>query len=75
MSFPFRPAFMKASPVHRIIAYEEVNARPLKASDAKTGAPSVFQVLTSTLKDAPEQADSVNVSVLLKAPGITSAVT
>jgi len=53
-----------------MIAYDDENARPLKASDAKTGAPSLLQVLESTPRLAVEQANSDHVSVLLSCPVI-----
>ena len=70
ISFPFRPTRMKASPVHLMIAYDDENAKPLKASDAKTGAPSLLQVFESTPRLAAEQANSDHVSVLLSCPVI-----
>lgn len=39
-SRPFKPAFMKASPSHRMRAYVRAKASPLNASDATRGAPS-----------------------------------
>ena len=70
MSFPFRPTRMNASPVHLMIAYDDENANPLKASDANTGAPSLLQVLESTPRLAAEQANSDHASVLLSCPVI-----
>jgi hypothetical protein len=61
---------MNASPVHRITAYDDENASPLNASDANTGAPSLFQVLESMPRLATEQASSDHVSVLLSCPDI-----
>jgi hypothetical protein len=62
---------MNASPVHRMIAYDDENANPLKASDANTGAPSLLQVFLSTPRLATEHANSDHVSVLLSCPVIS----
>lgn len=59
---------MKASPVHLMIAYDEEKARPLNASDANTGAPSLLQVLESTPRLAAEHASNDHASVLLSCP-------
>lgn len=75
ISFPFRPTRIKASPVHLIIAYDDENANPLKASDANTGAPSLLQVLESTPRLAAEHANSDHASVLLSCPGIVVSET
>jgi len=61
---------MNASPVHLMMAYDDENARPLKASDANTGAPSLLQVLESTPRLAAEQASSDQASVSLSCPVI-----
>lgn len=61
---------MNASPVHLMIAYDEEKARPLKAIEANTGAPSLLHVLESTPRLAAEQANSDHVSVLLSCPDI-----
>jgi hypothetical protein len=70
ISFPFRPTRMNASPVHLMMAYDDENAKPLKAIDANTGAPSLLHVLESTPRLAAEQANSDHVSVLLSCPVI-----
>lgn len=70
MSLPFRPAFIKASPVHLMIEYVAANARPLKASDANKGAPSSPQLLYRTLKQAAEHASNNQASVPLNSPAI-----
>lgn len=65
MSLPFRPAFMNASPVHRIMEYEAAKARPLNAVEANIGAPSSPQLLYKTLKEAADSANNEYDSVLL----------
>lgn len=70
ISLPFRPAFINASPVHRMMEYEAANAKPLNAVEAKIGAPSSPQLLYKTLKEAADSANNEYDSVLLSWPAI-----
>lgn len=65
ISFPFRPTRMNAAPSHLIRAYVRAKARPLKAIDATTGAPSPRRVWKMMARHIPERTRRLHVSLWL----------
>jgi hypothetical protein len=63
ISFPFIPAFMNVGPSHRIIAYEDENAMPLRAREAMRGSPSPWKVFAIMPRHASDIVARVQLSV------------
>jgi hypothetical protein len=62
ISFPFKPTLIKVGPSHVIKAYVIEKARPEKANDAMTGAPSPWKVLKMMTMQARDSAERFNTS-------------
>lgn len=63
ISFPFNPALMNTGPSHRIMLNAMANDMQLSAIEAIKGAPSPWNVLTSTPSPAPTRSSRRHVSL------------